>query len=343
MIDGSFKKLSIAIILAIFLILTFLLLKPIAISIITGLILAYIFYPSYKKVLSLVKEKNLAALIIIFMTILIIFVPLWFLLPLTIKQMFDLYLYLQKIDPFNLLKSILPSFVSSEVLRDMASYLSQFISDIASRLLSSSSNIFLNLPTFLLKLAIVLFVFFFGMRDAELFGDYIKSLSPFSKTTEKELVKKFKDITSSVIRGYVLVGILQGILTGIGLVVTGVPNSLLLTGIAILVSIIPILGAWLVWLPASLYLIFSQKLFFGIGLFLYGAIFISWVDNIIRPYIVSKKTKIHSAIVLIGMVGGLMVFGMLGLIIGPLILSYLLLLLDAYRKNKIPGLFSSSK
>jgi predicted PurR-regulated permease PerM len=178
------------------------------------------------------------------------------------------------------------------------------------------------------------------MRDAELLKDYVISLSPFSKATQNELVKKFKDITNAVIFGHIIVGIIQGILTGMGLLVVGVPNFLILTVIAILASIIPVLGAWLVWVPASIYLLASGNVASGIILFLYGAIVISWIDNIIRPYIVSRKTKISSAIVLVGMVGGLIVFGILGLVIGPLILAYLLLLLDAYRKNKIPGLFS---
>jgi len=341
MIDqSSFKKFSILVVLATLLILSALLLWPIATAIITGLILAYLCYPLYKKVFSLVKEKNISALIIVLLFILIIFVPLWFLFPIIIKQIFDLYLYIQKIDVSIFLKLIFPNLVSTEIFQNLTTSLNHFISTIISKILSSASNVFLNLPNFLLKLSIVLFVFFFGMRDADLFENYIKSLSPFSKATENELAKKFRDITSSVIKGHILIGILQGILTGIGLFIVGMPNALLLTGVSIFAAIIPILGAWLVWIPASVYLILSGKTFLGIVLFLYGAIFISWIDNIIRPYIVAKKAKISSVIVLIGMIGGLIVFGVLGLIIGPLILAYLLLILDAYRKNKIPGLFS---
>jgi len=341
MIDqNTFKKLSIIVVLAILLVLSVLLIWPIATAVITGLILSFLFYPLYKKVLFLVKEKNISSLLIVLLVVIVILVPLWFLFPIIIKQAFDAYLYIQKIDVSVFIKAIFPTLASTEIFKNLTSSINSFISALIGNLLSSTSGILLNLPNFLLKLAIVLFVFFFGMRDAELLKNYVTSLSPFSKATQNELVKKFKDITNSVIFGYIIVGIIQGVLTGIGLLIVGVPNFLILTVIAILAAVIPVLGAWLVWIPASVYLIASGKVAPGIILLLYGAIVISWIDNIIRPYIVSRKTKISSAIVFVGMIGGLIVFGILGLVVGPLILAYLLLLLDAYRKNKIPGLFS---
>jgi len=338
--QNVFKKLSVIVVLGVLLVLSVILLWPISTAIITGLILAYIFYPIYRKVFSLVKQKTLAALIVLFLVILIIFVPLWFLFPIIIRQVFDIYLYLQKIDVSSFLKIIFPSMATTDVFKNLADSVNSFISTIMSQTLGSSSGLFLDLPNFLLKTVIVLFVFFFGMRDFDLLKNYVASLSPFSKATENELAKKFKDITSSVIWGHVILGILQGVLTGIGLLLVGFPNALLLMVIAIFASIIPILGAWLVWIPAAVYLIISGKLTSGIFLFLYGAILISWIDNIIMPYIVSRKSQLSSAIVLVGMIGGLIVFGVLGLVIGPLVLAYLLLILDAYRKNKFPGLFS---
>jgi len=336
----SFKRLSILVVLGILAALSFIILWPILSAIVTGLILAYIFYPAYTKVFSLIKEKNISALIIVFLVIFFILLPLWFLLPFVAKQIFEIYLYVQNLNLFSFLTKIFPPLSQIELSKDFALSFNNFVTSITSKILSSASSILLNLPSFVLKLVVIFFVFFFGMRDAELFRDYIKTLSPFSKSTEKDFAKKFRDITNSVIYGFIVVGILQGILTGIGLFIFGMPNALLLTVLAIFAAIIPVIGAWVIWLPSSIYLLISGKIFLGVGLFIYGALFVSWIDNIIRPYIVSKKTEIPTVIVLIGMIGGLIVFGMLGLIIGPLILSYLLLILDAYRKNKFPSLFS---
>jgi predicted PurR-regulated permease PerM len=336
----TFKKLSVFVVLSILAVLSIFILWPIASAIITGLILAYVFYPAYKKVLNFTNNKNLSAIIMILLVLFLIFLPLWFLLPFAVKQIFEIYLYLQKMNIFSFFAKMFPSLTQTEFAGDFAVSFNAFMTNIASRIFSSASSVLLNLPSFLLKTVVVFFVFFFGMRDAELFKDYVKTLSPFAKSTEKDLARKFKDITNSVIYGFIVVGILQGILSGIGLFVFGMPNALLLTMIAIFAAIIPVLGAWAVWLPSSVFLLISGHIFSGVGLFLYGAFFVSWVDNVIRPYIIAKKTKISTAIVLIGMIGGLIVFGILGLIIGPLILSYLLLILDAYRKNKFPSLFS---
>jgi predicted PurR-regulated permease PerM len=335
-----FKKVSIFVVLGFLVALSVLILWPIASAIVIGLILSYIFFPVYKKIHSFVKNENLSAAIVILLVIFLILIPLWVLLPVIVKQIFDIYLYLQKINIIETLRSIFPSLTQTEFSVDFATSFNNFISNMASGILTTLSKFILDLPNLLLKSAVVLFVFFFGMRDAEIFVNYAKSLSPFSKSAEEELSDKFKGITNSVIYGFFVVGILQGILTGIGLFIFGVPQALLLTLLAVMVSIIPILGSWLIWAPASIYLFISGKIFFGIALVIYGAIIISWIDNIIRPYIVARRVKISSAVILVGMIGGLLVFGILGFIMGPLILSYLLLILDAYRRKKVPGLFS---
>ena len=130
-------------------------------------------------------------------------------------------------------------------------------------------------------------------------------------------------------------GILQGLIAGIGYFIFGVPNALLLTILTILIGVIPIIGPWLVWIPVDIYLFVANRPGAGMGLFIYGMLLINWVDTIVRPMIVSRRTQINPGIILVGMIGGLFVFGLLGLIIGPLILAYVLLVLEIYRKQSI--------
>jgi len=345
MIDGPvFKKVSVFAAIGILAILSLLILWPLITAIITGLLLAFVFYPVYKRVVvKVIKEPNISALIIIVIFLFVIMIPLWFLFPILIRQIFDVYLSLQKINTLDLLTNIFPQLAQIEMTQELANSLNTFITGTAGKILSAASSIILNFPSLLLKAAVVLFVFFFGMKDAETLRKYVESLSPFSKTAEKDFSKKFQDITNSVIFGQIIVGIAQGIVTGIGLFVFGIPNALTLTLIATLVGILPIIGPWLVWIPVDVYLFVSGRTGAAIGLLVYGVIVITWIDALIRPYIVSRKTKISSAIILIGMIGGLIVFGILGLIIGPLILAYLLLILDAYRARKFPSLFIKEK
>jgi len=333
--EKSFNKIASIVLLAVLAILTFFILKPILISAIFALILAFIFHPIYRRFLSWTKNKNLSALTICILLLIIIILPLIFFVPLLVKQTFEIYTHVQNEDIIAPIKSMLPNFFTSpEISKDITIAINSFISKIASSFLNNFTEILLNSPVILLHLVLILFVLFFGLRDGDKLVSYIQSLSPLSKESEKKVFQQFKDITHSVIFGQIIVGIIQGIVTGIALFIFRVPNALILTLLATFVGILPIIGPWLVWMPVDIYLFLSGRTGAGIGLLIYGLIVITWVDTVIRPIIVSKKTKINSAIVLVSMLGGLFVFGILGLILGPLIISYLLLLLESYRGKK---------
>jgi len=333
----KFVALSIVFLLVV---LSFLVLKPILLSIITGLILGFIFYPLYKRIFKVFKEKNTSALAVSAILIIIVFIPFWFLVPLAIQQVFSMFSFLQGVDVAGFVDKIVPNF-SDKTQIDVTTAIISFIGKISSGSLSALANLLLDLPSLLLNLSVIIFVFFFTLRDGDKLRNYVSELSPFKKEKEKVLTKKFKDITFSIIFGHIIVGIIQGIATGIGLFIAGVPRALLLTIFAILASIIPILGPWLVWVPAAVYLFTSGQMIAGIFFTLWGLLVVSTIDNFLRPYIVAKRTKSSSVIVLVGMIGGLFVFGVLGLILGPLILAYLILFLDAYKDRTLASMFAS--
>jgi len=185
-----------------------------------------------------------------------------------------------------------------------------------------------------LKFAVTIFVFFFALRDGEKAIEYLKSISPLKKETEERFFKRFKDVTNSVLLGQILVGIIQGTVAGIGFFIFGVHNALLLTLISIGFSIIPMIGPAVVWFPVLVIMLISGKTDTAFLFLLYNLLLTSLIDNLIRPYVVSKKTQINSAIILVGMIGGFLVFGIIGFIIGPLILAYVLLVLEIYKKRE---------
>ena len=120
------------------------------------------------------------------------------------------------------------------------------------------------------------------------------------------------------------------------------PNALLLSLLAVVAGVFPIIGTGLVWIPLLIYLFIAGNTLSAVGVLLFGTLSSS-LDNLVRPLIVSKMTKLNSSIVLIGMIGGLLMFGVLGIILGPLILSYLLILLEFYRKKGAPKVLLQSK
>jgi predicted PurR-regulated permease PerM len=323
-----------AIIVGIF-VLAFFILKPIIIPIIFGLLFAYIFNPIHKVIKRKIKGKNIPALILIIGLIVIVAIPIFYLIPTIVEQTFNTYVQLQNFDFISLFNK----FFQSDFSVTLAKSADNLIGQTFSAFLNQFQDFLINLPSFLLQFAVFLFTFYFAIRDGEELKRYISTLSPFSKETEEKFLKEFRGITNAIIFGQVIIGIIQGLATGLGLLILGVPNALILTFIACLVSIIPFLGSWLIWLPVSIFLLISSQTFAGVFLFLYGALFVSTIDNLLRPYILSKQSNLPIALSVIGIIGGLYFFGITGLVLGPLVLAYVLIIIEFYQKGKLKDLF----
>jgi predicted PurR-regulated permease PerM len=336
-----FKKVTALILVLILLVLSFLILRPILLSIVFGFILAFIFYPIYQLLYKATKWPNFSATILTLLLILIILLPIWFFTPIFIDQAFKIYTSSQHLDYVTPLKTIFPSlFASEQFSAEVGGVLHSFVTKIANSLLNYLSEFILNFPTLLLQSAVVLFAFFFALRDKDKILEYVKSLLPFTREVEEKIFRSSRDITASVLYGQVIVGIVQGIIIAIGFFLFGVPNAFLFSVLATVAAILPVIGPMLVWIPVLLYLLITGNAFAAIGILIFGLIS-SNIDSILRPLFISKMTRISSAIILIGMIGGLFMFGVLGLILGPLILAYLLIILEVLRNPKSSKSLSS--
>lgn len=336
--EAYFDKIMTALILVILIVFSFLLLRPILLSIIFGLLLAFIFAPVYDWLLKRIKSKNLTATIIMILLLLIIFLPIWFLTPILIDQSFKIFQSTLQIDFVTPLKNLFPKFFASEQFStQISSVVSSFAIKTANSVTSAFTNFLVNLPAISMHILVVLFTFFFTLRDREEVADYVKSLLPFPKEVEKKLFQYSSEITKSVLYGIILIGILQGIIAGLGFFIFGAPNALFLTLLAVIAGILPILGTAIIWIPVFILMLIAGNNLAAWGIFAFGMLS-SWIDNILRPIFISKMTKIHSGIVLISMIGGAFFFGILGVVIGPLVIAYLLIILELYRKKPMPGL-----
>jgi len=130
----------------------------------------------------------------------------------------------------------------------------------------------------------------------------------------------------------VIVGALQGIITGIGFFIFGVPSALLLSLFAILAGILPIVGPAIIWVPVAVYLLIGGNTVAVFGVIIFG-ILSHIPDYVVRPLFLSKRTQLNPAIASIGMIGGILLFGVLGVVLGPLILSYLIIIMDLFKKK----------
>ncbi len=337
MADEYFKKITTTIIIIGLLILSYFLLKPILTAIILGLLLAFIFTPIYDFVNKFLKMKNLSAFLMCLILVLLIVIPLWYIVPVMINQSIKFYMTSQQIDFVTPIKNIFPS-ISETFSNEMGAAIRTFVTKSTNSLMNSFSNMILNLPTIFLQILVIFFTFFFVLRDKHLLVSYIQSLIPFSKEVEKKIFKSSRDITLSVLYGQIILGIVQGVVAGVGFFIFKVPNALLLTALAALAGIFPIIGTAIIWVPVAIYFLIAGNTFAALGIALFG-LMSTILETLLKPLFISRMTKMNSSIVFIGMIGGLFFFGILGIILGPLILAYLLIVLEIYRDKKLPGVF----
>ena len=336
--DPYLEKIITVAVLFVLVVLTFFLLKPILFSIITALILAFIFSPIYNWFLKKTKYKNLSAAIVCILLILLIVLPLIFLTPVFVDQAIKIYISSQQMNFVEPIEKIFPSlFVSEEFSAQIGSAIYSFVTKTTNSLVNSLSTLIMNSPIIFLHLFVVFFTFFFVLKDGESLEKYVRSLMPFSKQVEEKLFRYSKGITTSVLYGQIVVGLIQGIIIGTGFLISKVPNALILTLLAVVAGIFPVIGTAIIWVPVLIYLLIAGSPLSALGVLIFGTIS-SNIDGFIRPFFVSKKVNLHPAIILVSMVGGLFVFGILGFILGPLIISYLLIFLEVYRKKETPGL-----
>lgn len=336
--EKDIKNFTIIGIILILGVLAFFLVRPLFGAIIGGLVLAYMFTPVYKYVKSKIRYSTLSAFLVCAVIIIIIMVLLWFLIPRLLEESFTVFSASQSVDLKSLVDALFPH-ATKEFSTQTALMLNNFINNAGSAILNSMSSLILNVPSILLQLAIIAIVFFFSLRDGDRLTEFIAGLSPFSKTKEGLFVRQFKDITDSIIYGIIVVGIFQGIFAGFGFFIFGIPNALFLTILAIIFSIIPLIGPSIIWIPANIYLFMVASPPLAIAYLVYNLVIVSTIDNILRSYIVARRSNISTGVVLIGILSGTLVFGTMGVLIGPLVLSYLVTLLRAYKEKRMYSLF----
>jgi len=329
--EGSIKQLVAVTFIFILLAFTFLIIRPIFFPIIIGLILAYVFAPVYAYLLKFVKNETLAASITSVFVVILIGLLTWFFVPILLSQIFNIYNVVVSFDGVGFFKKFMPFlFASDQISVNFAAAYSSFISSSTKSVFDLFTNYLINLPSLLLKFAVIALVFFYGLRDGEKLLEIVKNTLPFNKSLTNRFIQKSKEVTFSVVYGRIIIGILTGILTGISFYLAGVPNSTILTVIAIFAGVIPIIGTWIVWIPVVVTLFASGNNVAAFLLLIYNGLFVSFFDHITHPLFISKKSRLPTSLTLIGMIGGLLVFGVFGIILGPLIVGYITTLFEIY-------------
>jgi predicted PurR-regulated permease PerM len=220
-------------------------------------------------------------------------------------------------------------------------YLDSAVQKVSGFIVDSISNFLFSIPVIIFNLFIMIFIMFFLFRDGKELIGKVESLSPLKKPHYHKILKKFDEVIYAVVFGQIIVALIQGGVGALGLFILGVRSPLFLGLVMAFLAILPVVGPPVVWLPIAALMIIDGYLdssniliIKGIILILYGSLVVGTIDNILRPKLIADKAKLHPVLVLLGVLGGLQMFGLVGVIIGPVALAIFITFIKIYEDEK---------
>jgi predicted PurR-regulated permease PerM len=303
-------------------------------------IFASLSYPLYKKLLSWFGQRQaLASLTTVFLIVIVFLIPLIGLIGIVTAQAIKVG---QTVQPwvqktiaepdviFNLLKSI-PFVEKIEPYRNLIIEKAGIVvGSVSSFLISKLSSATFETVNFLLMTVIMLYTMFFFLIDGHKLMAKILYYLPLKDPDEHRMLDKFTSVTRATLKGTAAIGILQGTLAGGAFAVVGIPSAVFWGTLMAILSIIPGIGSALIWVPAVIILAATGSFAKAIGLAIFCALVVGSLDNLLRPILVGKDTQMHELMIFFGTLGGIIMFGMVGMIIGPIISALFITVWDIY-------------
>ena len=293
-------------------------------------ILTYTLFPIYQFLSQRTGKPGLSAGLAIILALLVMILPTVYLVSELVDQVSGAYTTL-KTDSLKQVGDYFSSLTNGQV--DFQEILDAALEQVRQSIVGVAPNILGSISELLLGLFIMFFVMFYGFREGQGFITYLKELLPLESGLKDSLFHQMRTVTQAVLYGQVLTAVIQGALGGLGLLVCGVPNALFWGAIMMITAFLPLLGTPLIWVPAGVGLIMDGSMTRGILLLIYGATIVMNIDNFLRPRLVSGRSNVHPVLILIGVLGGLRVFGFIGMLVGPLVLAILVALIKFYEQN----------
>lgn len=332
-----------------------------------AVVLAIVFAPLYRRISAAIAPRHtLAALATVVVILLVVILPLALVASLVVQEGAALVgriqsgeisfsRYMQQI--LDALPAWLTSLMDSYGLTSLADLrerlsagITRGIQFIGTHALSVGQNTF----EFVVNFFLMLYLLFFFLRDGQALSRSIKDALPLQEELERKLFIKFVDVIRATMKGNIVVAVVQGALGGFMFWFLGIHAPVLWAVLMAFLSLLPAVGTALVWLPVAIYLVVSGQLWQGTLLIAFGVLVIGLVDNVLRPVLVGKDTKMPDYLVLMSTLGGMAIFGLNGFIIGPVIAAMFIAVWStiaashsagtpAYSEAETPALTNSEK
>lgn len=322
------------IVLGLALVLAFILFRPFLAVIVVAAMAAVVAFPLKQRILSLLRGRGngLASFLTLLVVVVLILTPVAFIAFQVFTESLDLYanlsdnrdVYFATLNRavFEPLQRLFPGFVidiEGAFKQGLAVFTANF-----GRLFSGTVEVFVDLFLFLIA-------FYYFLKDGPKFARGFMNLSPLPDKFDQDVFDRMSLAINSMVRGQLLVAVLQGFLTGLGFTFFGIPSAALWGSLAAVCALVPGVGTSLVIVPGVLFLFATGQTLPGLGLMAWGAVAVGLVDNLLGPTLIGRGAKIHPLFVLFAVLGGLALYGPTGFLLGPLTVAFVFAVLDIYR------------
>lgn len=315
--------------------------RPFLTPIAWAIVLSIVFYPLYAFFLKYIKLRSVSSLIVVLLIIVLISGPISYLSVLLVKELKVISGYLegggissiQSVLQHKHVRSVIDWLISKLDLteEELNNAIMENASRIGKQLVSRITVEVGNVLTGFLNFIFMVFTVFFLLKDGTVFLSRIRDYMPFSEEQKDRLTMQVRDIIISTLYGGVIVALVQGTIAGLAFYFLGIPSPVVWGLATSIASFIPLIGAAAVWVPATGYLFVSGAVLKGFILAIIGVFGISLIDNVLKPIIIGGRTKMPVLVIFFSVLGGIKLFGLIGLIMGPLVVALFVSVIEIFR------------
>ncbi len=315
--------------------------KPFLTPIAWAIVFSILFYPPYTFILKLIRQRAIASALTLCLILLLILGPFSYLTFLLVKELTAVSEYVAS-GKFDSIKNLLQHPNLTEIIGKVTSLLNISLAELdkavtdqivrlGKEFIGGLSKGVREILTGAFHFVIMAFSIFFFLKDGPTLFRKVRDFLPFSENQKERLLTRVKDLIISTIYGGVIVAMVQGTLGGVAFAIVGIASPILWGAMMAIASFLPVVGPFIIWAPAALYLLLDGAIFRGISLAVMGTFVISLVDNLLRPLIIGNRTKMPFLAIFFSVLGGIRLFGIIGLVMGPMVLILFLSVIEIFR------------
>lgn len=316
--------------------LAFIIMSPYLTPLFLAGVFTILFSPIHRHILKWTKNSaSLAALLTVLAVFVLILIPLVFIGVLMFQEVVSIYGTLSHGNvAFTIvdnvtntieghIQKLIPSF---KINANLYVYLETGLRWIAANL----NTFFSGILEFAFQIFLIIVAMFFFYRDGARLHAFALKWSPLADNYDESIIAKIELAVSSVVKGALTTAVVQGVLVGIGFAIFNVPNPVIWGTIATIAALIPLVGTGIITVPIALWMLVTGHIGAAVGLFIWGVLFVGLIDNFIRPYMMKRGIDVHPLLILLSVFGGLVYFGPVGFLAGPIVLAFFFALLEIY-------------